>query len=55
MLDGSIEEDWLLADVTDLLAVVAEVDVLHVYAVNKDCAGAGIVETLNELHSGGLT
>ena len=54
MLNRGIEEDWLLTDVTDLLAVVAEVDVLQVHAVNEDLAGAGIVETLNELHSGGL-
>ena len=55
MLDRGIEEDWLLTDVADLLAVVPEVDVLQIYAVNEYLAGAGIVETLNELHSGGLT
>ena len=55
LLDRGIEEDWLLADVTDLLAVVAEVDVFQVHSVDEDLAGAGVVETLNELHSGGLT
>ena len=54
LLDRRIEKDRFLADITNLLAVVAEIDVLHVNAVNEDIAGAGIVESLNKLHSCGL-
>ena len=54
LLDRSIEKDRFLTNVTNLLAVVAEVDILHVNAVNEDIAGAGIVESLNKLHSCGL-
>lgn len=46
-LDGRVEEHGLLADITNLLTVVAKVDALQILAVNQHLTGRRVVETLD--------
>jgi hypothetical protein len=52
LLDGRVEEHGLLADVSNLLAVVAEVDVFEILAINEHSALVRVIETLSKLNSG---
>ena len=54
MFYSCVEENGLLTDITNLLAVVAQVQALQVFAINEDLAFGRVVEALNKLHNSGL-
>jgi hypothetical protein len=54
LLDSRVEKNGLLADVANLLAVVAEIETLKVFTVDEDLTGGRIIETLYKLNNGRL-
>ena len=50
--DGSVEEDGVLEDVADLVAKRLDSVVAHVFAVDQDAAGVGVVEARNQADDG---
>jgi hypothetical protein len=40
-----------LGNITDLLAIVSELDILDVLSIDKDLSFVGIVESFNELNA----
>ncbi len=55
LADGAVEEEGLLKDYAELLAVAAEADGGEVDAVDEDLAASGGVEAADERDDGGLT
>ena len=52
LFDGRVEEHGLLADVSNLLAVIAQVDVFEILAINEYSALVRVIETLGKLNCG---
>ena len=54
LFDRSVEQDRLLADVANLLAVFTQVQCLQVLAINEDLTFFWVVKALGKLHDCGL-
>ena len=54
-LDGGVEEDRFLTDITNLLSIVSQIDCLQILAVNQNLTFCRVIESLNKLDCSALT
>jgi len=53
-LNASVEQDWLLPHISNLLSIVLQVDVFEVVAINENLPFSGVIESLQQLNEGAL-